>query len=136
ASAVVWRVDGSDADLFASDCDPSAASSFPVPRAFVDLARDVVCHSDPERFALLYAMLLRLKSNRHALDDEADPLVRRLQGLAKSVRRDIHKMHAFVRLRELDGRFVACFEPEHHIVRRAAGLLVNRFANMNLSILT
>ena len=33
-----------------------AAPSFPVPRAFVDLARkDVICHSDPERFALLYA---------------------------------------------------------------------------------
>src|SRR5205085_6424516 len=110
ASAVVWRVDGSDADLFASDCDPSAASSFPVPRAFVDLARDVVCHSDPERFALLYGLLLRLKSERHVLDDEADPRVRRAQELAKAVRRDIHKMHAFVRFREIDDRFVAFFE--------------------------
>src|SRR4029078_12453568 len=107
ASAVVWQVEGGDTDLFGADAQAPAGSSFPVPREFVNLARNVVCHSDPERFALLYAMLLRLKTNRAALDDEADPLVRRLQHLAKAVRRDIHKMHAFVRFREIDDRFVA-----------------------------
>jgi DNA polymerase len=50
-------------------------------------------------------------------------------------------MHAFVRFREVDAvgskaRFVAFFEPEHHIVRRAAGFFVRRFANMCWSILT
>ena len=136
ASAVVWSVEGGEADLFASESQQLTAPSFPVPRPFVDLARDVICHSEHERFALLYAMLLRLKANRNALDDEADPLVRRLQDLARAVQRDIHKMHAFVRFRELDGRFVAFFEPEHHIVRRAASFFVNRFTNMRWSILT
>ena len=136
ASAVVWQVAGGEPDLFGTDVNPSPAASFPVPRAFVDLARDVVCHSNPERFAMLYAMLLRLKSDRHAVEDEADPLVRRLQDFAKGVRRDIHKMHAFVRFREFDGRYVAFFEPEHHIVRRAASFFVDRFANMRWSILT
>jgi probable DNA metabolism protein len=136
ASAVVWQVEGADSDLFGSEAVQPIAASFPVPRAFVDLAKNVVCHSDPERFALLYAMLLRLKSDRNALEDAADPLVRRLGDLAKAVRRDIHKMHAFVRFREIDGRFVAFFEPEHHIVRRAASFFVNRFTNMRWSILT
>ena len=140
ADAVVWRVEGDAADLFATDIAQAAASSFPVPRAFVDLARDAVYHSDPERFALLYAMLLRLKADRHAIEDEADPMVRRLHDLAKAVRRDVHKMHAFVRFRELpdeaSSRFVAYFEPEHHIVRRAASFFVNRFTNMRWSILT
>ena len=141
ASAVVWQVEGGDADLFGSDAPPARAPSFPVPRPFIELARTVICHSDPERFALLYAMLLRLKTNKRALDDAADALVRRLQDLAKAVRRDIHKMHAFVRFREIpdpDGstRFVAYFEPEHHIVRRAASFFVNRFTNMRWSILT
>jgi len=141
ASAVVWQVEGEDADLFGFDAAQTAALSFPVPRAFVQLAKDVVCHSDPERFALLYALLLRLKTNRQALDDEADPLVRRLQALAKEVRRDVHKMHAFVRFREIDGpedkgRFVAFFEPDHHIVRKASSFFVNRFTNMRWSILT
>lgn len=141
ASAVVWQVEGGDADLFGSDAVQPVAASFPVPRTFVELARSVICHSDPERFALLYAMLLRLKTNKRALDDAADPLLRRLQDLAKAVRRDIHKMHAFVRFREIanaDGSstFVAFFEPEHHIVRRAASFFVNRFTNMRWSILT
>ena len=136
ASAVAWQVDGETEDLFGSEVQQPAAPSFPVPRAFVDLARDAVCHSDPERFALLYAALLRLKGDRHLLDDAADPSVRRVSDLAKAVRRDIHKMHAFVRFREVDGRFVAFFEPEHHIVRRAASFFVNRFTNMRWSILT
>jgi DNA polymerase len=136
ASAVVWQVEGEPADLFASEAAQPAAPGFPVPRPFVGLAKTVVCHSDPERFALLYAMLLRLKSDRHAIDDQADPLVRRLHDLAKAVRRDVHKMHAFVRFRELDDRFVAYFEPEHHIVRRASSFFVNRFTNMRWSILT
>ena len=33
-------------------------------------------------------------------------------------------------------RFVAFFEPEHHIVRRRASFFVNRFTNMRWSILT
>ena len=134
--AVVWQVEGGEQDLFGAEDPQPRAASFPVPRSFVALAQDVVCHSDPERFALLYATLLRLKGNRHALEDEADPLSRKLHQLAKAVRRDIHKMHAFVRFREIDGRFVAFFEPEHHIVRRAASFFVDRFTNMHWSILT
>src|SRR6476469_3677330 len=71
ASAVVWEVEGGDADLFGSAAAQPVAASFPVPRAFVDLARAVICHSDRERFALLYAMLLRLKTNKRALDAAA-----------------------------------------------------------------
>lgn len=134
--AIVWQVEGADAELFGTDSRAGEAPSFAVPRGFVEIARDVLCHSDPERFSLLYAMLLRLRDDRRALEDEADPLVRRLQVLAKEVRRDIHKMHAFVRFREVDGRFVAFFEPEHHIVRRSASFFVNRFTNMRWSILT
>jgi DNA polymerase len=136
AEAVVWQIEGEAQDLFGAEAPSAVVPSFQVPREFVDLARDVVCHSNAERFALLYAMLLRLRADRNAIDDEADPLVRRLNDLARGVRRDIHKMHAFVRFREIDGQFVAFFEPEHHILRRAASFFVNRFANMHWSILT
>lgn len=141
---VVWTVEGGEPDLFGAGAPRAGAAkapSFSVPRQFVDLARAVVCHSDPERFALLYTMLRRLRQNRRALEDRADPLVDRLERLAKEVRRDAHKMHAFVRFREVaepDGttRFVAWFEPDHHIVRREAGFFVRRFANMRWAILT
>ena len=133
--AVHWEVQGSS-DLFGSlpeALPPSAGASFAVPRSFVDLARSAICHSDPERFALLYQLLLNLRANRNAMEDRADPLLHRIERMAKEVRRDAHKMHAFVRFREVadpegGNRFVAWFEPDHHIVRR--------FANMAWSILT
>ncbi|RYE77907.1 MAG: DUF4130 domain-containing protein, partial [Hyphomicrobiales bacterium] len=111
-----------------------------VPRAFVDLARSAALHRDPQRFALLYTLLIRLRTQPKLMEDRADPLLRRLDQLAKQVRRDIHKMRAFLRFREIDDdgqpRYVAWFEPEHHIVRHNAGFFVDRFAGMRWSILT
>jgi uracil-DNA glycosylase len=144
---VIWQVAGHAADLFAEqppDANPPPPAtpdpSFRVPRAFVDLARDVVLHADRERFAALYTMLVRLIDQPRLIDDRADPLRRRLDEMAKAVRRDIHKMRAFLRFREVadDGaeRFVAWFEPEHHIVRANAAFFVNRFNTMRWSILT
>ena len=56
------------------------------------------------------------------------------------MRRDVHKMRAFLRFREVQNgegeRFVAWFEPEHHIVRANASFFIDRFANMRWSILT
>jgi len=138
---IVWQT-GDEGDLFAADEPPPATDGamFSVPRAFVELAETAILHSDPERFALLYALLVQLRGRPASLDDRADPLVRRVEALAKAVRRDMHKMRAFVRFRELadaDGaRFIAWFEPEHHIVRANAGFFVRRFASMRWSILT
>src|SRR5205085_11277712 len=137
-----WIVGEAGGDLFGGEDAPlpSGGAAFAVPRAFLTLAETAICHSDPERFALLYALLLRIRSTPGALEDEADPLIRRLQTMAKAVRRDIHKMHAFVRFREVEtdgeSRFVAWFEPEHHIVRAAAPFFARRFASMLWSILT
>jgi uracil-DNA glycosylase len=139
AADVVWQV-GESRSLFGEAPSPTAAPPFAVPRAFVELARSAICHSDPERFAILYALLLRVRADPKALDDQADPLVRRAEALAKEVRRDVHKMHAFVRFREVQARegerLVAWFEPDHHIVRAAAPFFARRFANMAWSILT
>jgi DNA polymerase len=140
AEQVDWQIGAGQPSLFGAAHTPKMAPPFPVPRAFVELARSAICHSDPERFSLLYAFLLRIRANPKALEDQADPLVRRIETLAKDVRRDIHKMHAFVRFREVamaEGeRFVAWFEPDHHIVRAAAPFFAARFANMAWSILT
>ncbi len=139
---IIWQVGEAGGDLFAEATTPPASVSvaFSVPRAFVDLARDVVLHSDAERFALLYTLLARLRSEPGLIEDRADPLIRRLDHLAGQVRRDIHKMRAFLRFREVadvEGpRFVAWFEPEHHIVRTNAAFFIDRFAAMRWSILT
>jgi DNA polymerase len=141
---VSWQVGDAATDLFASadttPPPPADAPAFSVPRGFVGLAEELLLHSDPQRFAYAHALLAKLRDNPKALEDRADPLVRRCEDLAKAVRRDIHKMRAFVRFRsvvEEDGeRFVAWFEPEHHIVRHNAGFFVRRFATMRWSILT
>ena len=84
--AVVWQVDGRNADLFSVESEQPQGASFAVPRSFISLAKSVVCHSDPERFALLYAMLWKLRSNRTAMEDRADPLLHRLERLARAWR--------------------------------------------------
>ncbi len=138
---VSWQVGNAANDLFAAPSPlPAGGAAFSVPRAFLTLAESAICHSDPERFALLYALLLRLRERPELIADSADPLVQRLERMAKAVRRDVHKMRAFLRFREVETRegprFVAWFEPEHHIVRHNGGFFVRRFANMAWSILT
>jgi len=115
-----------------------------VPPAFLDLARNVACHADPRRWALLYRLLWRVavQGQRMLLEIASDPDVAKARAMEKNVRREIHKMHAFVRFRKtaeaIDGRerFVAWFEPEHHIVAAAAPFFRKRFANMDWSIFT
>lgn len=139
---VVWQVGEAASDLFGTPGSvvTPPLGSFSVPRPFVDLARKAILHTDPERFALLHTLLVRLRAQPRLMDDQADPLVRKLENFAKAVRRDIHKMRAFVRFRELQEgeatRYVAWFEPEFHIVRANAGFFVDRFASMRWSILT
>ncbi len=51
--------------------------------------------------------------------------------MEQEVRRDAHKMHAFVRFRRIedaDGeRYVAWYRPDHHIVAMTADFFVDRF---------
>ena len=140
--SVSWSAAG-ESDLFGGGRgEADAAPPVGLPRALGELIRLVVCHSDRERYALLYAAVWRvLNGERALLDVQSDPLVHRLEGMAKSVRRDLHKMHAFVRFREThdpDGteRFVSWFEPEHFIIEATAGFFVERFRSLFWSILT
>lgn len=143
AEEIDWCVAGQAASLLPFDELPTVdlARPFSVPRAFLEMADSAILHRDGERFALLYNLLLRVRQRPSRMEDRADPLVRRVEALARGVRRDIHKMRAFVRFREVEedggtSRFVAWFEPDHHIVRANAGFFVRRFASMRWSILT
>ena len=144
---VAWLEPGACPSLFAAEdalpCPPPDAPAIRVSRAFLELARNAALHSEPERHALLYRLLWRMQAHRRLMEDAADPDVRRLADLARAVRRDKHKMRAFVRFRLVEGkgrgeeeRYVAWFEPSHHILRANAAFFVNRFTNMGWSILT
>lgn len=141
---VVWSVRQTE-DLFAEPDLPippaAPGASFNVARPLVDLAQQVIQAADPERFALLYRLIWRAHAGeKHIAEDVADADVARASRLAQAVRRDIHKMHAFVRFREVPTetgtRFAAWFEPTHYTLEAGAPFFMRRFATMRWSILT
>ncbi|WP_234730281.1 UdgX family uracil-DNA binding protein [Acidocella facilis] len=134
---VLWET---GASLFGA-APPQDGPAFSLPRAAAELIGLVICHRDPARHALLYEMIWRLRHGEpHLLEMRHDKLTHRLEMLAKAVRRDLHKMHAFVRFRRVEDaqgeRFLAWFEPDHHILEATSGFFVNRFRSLVWSILT
>jgi probable DNA metabolism protein len=79
----------------------SATSTLRVPAFFLDLCRRVILHRDSGRFGLLYRLLWRLAHEPGLRHDPLD--VDRIQAeqMARAVRRDMHKMTAFVRFRTM-----------------------------------
>jgi hypothetical protein len=137
-SEVTWSVQGHEPELFEL---PAATlpleaqhSTFNVPAKFVELAQSAILHRDPERFAILYRLLWRLRRNHELLSLATDPEMSRAQTMAKAVHRDQHRMEASVRFREIGreqkARFIAWFEPEHHIVEATSPFFARRFADM------
>ena len=121
--------------------DGQASKPFRVPKEFLSLAEEVGFHRDAERWNLLYRVLWRLthaepELMRLSTDDD----IYRLTQMEKSVRRDAHKMKAFVRFREVihdgESHFVAWHNPDHLIVRKVAPFFSRRFKAMNWTILT
>lgn len=140
---VLWNFGEAAPQLF--DAAPLAAADAPpikVPASFVALADTVVWHSDPERFARLYALLWRLPHSPGLMADRGDPQLARLRSLEKNVQRCMHKMKAFLRFRDIGPpglprrRFAAWFEPTHHTVEPTAPFFARRFADMDWIIAT
>jgi DNA polymerase len=114
-----------------------------LPRPVAELIAGVVPHRDPERYGLLYDVIWRVTHGQRALLDVAsDPVVHRLELMRKAVKRDIHKMHAYVRLRQIETapgeaeRYAAWFEPDHFILEAATPFFVERFRAMLWTIVT
>ncbi len=155
-SGVSWHCSDTRAqDLFAGSADALPADAPPthnapavsVPPDFMALLQSVILHRDPGRFDLMYRLLWRMVHEPSLRHDPLDA-DRVLAGqMAQAVRRDMHKMKAFVRFRTVqDDTFrthpeggplhVAWFEPEHHIVEAIAPFFTRRFTQMRWAILT
>ncbi|EJM99329.1 UdgX family uracil-DNA binding protein [Phyllobacterium sp. YR531] len=139
------RDSGSLLDTLPTTRSHSAVKVITVPKEFVPLAEKVICHSNPQRFDLLYRLLWRLQSEKKLLEILSDEDVVLAHKMEKSVRRDSHKMKAFVRFKEipepdqLSGarrKFWAWFEPDHFIVERVAPFFQRRFTDMDWIIAT
>ncbi len=115
----------------------------PVPyvsKAFLERAKLAALHREPSRWNLLYRLLWRLQSNRELMRVEVDADVSAMLRLVQQIKRDEHKMHAFVRFRkivdEAGEQFISWYEPAHRILPLAAPFFAERFAIMRWSILT
>ena len=117
------------------------AKTFHVPKEFLASAKTAALIRSGDQWPLLYRLLWRLTHGEpKLLKISMDADVRALQEMEKAIRRDLHKMHAFVRFREVATErgawFVAWFEPQHFIVNAGAKFFTDRFASMRWSILT
>jgi uracil-DNA glycosylase len=66
--------------------EPSSPSDLTVPRAFIELARAVAPHRDPERWGLLYSVLFRLaQGDKDLMLRRDEPDLERLKRLAEEV---------------------------------------------------
>lgn len=140
---VLWQRGERVADLFAqATAQGATAPSLTLPREAVAAMEGALCHSDPQRFARAYDIVLRLAQGRLRWGDRSDPALHKLLMQEKAVRRDIHKMHAFVRFREVGApdaprrAFAAWFEPDHPITEAATPFFANRFGDMDWIIAT
>ena len=71
-------------DLLGGAPPPGGTSTFSVPAGYVRLAEAVVCHNDPERFALLYDLLWRITHGERELLSIATSAAPLLSACAKA----------------------------------------------------
>jgi probable DNA metabolism protein len=147
---VLWSDARAESDLLPGVCDTPPDRMAPgvarVPASFVAIAETVSLHRDPGRWPLLYRLLWRLtRGEPNLLHITVDDDVSRLNSMERSVRRDIHKAHAFVRFRSVRGddgtgqlseQMVAFHRPDHLIVPAIGPWFAKRFGPMRWTILT
>ncbi|HEY0596955.1 UdgX family uracil-DNA binding protein [Sphingopyxis sp.] len=139
---VSWRGSEEGASLFGEEAVPASTGAVSLPRELLEMAERVICHRDAEVPSRLYRIIWRAARDRQLLARTTDDDVVWLRGADKAIRRDVHKMHAFVRFRRLGedaaGResFAAWFEPSHHILRLTAPFFQRRFTGMDWAIIT
>ena len=154
---VQWRVaDSAERDLFEEAGEPAApptsstaqvSTDVPIrlPAFFAPLFGRAALHADPSRHAVLYRLAWRLGRESALRHDPLDADRLRAEQWAREVRREMHKMTAFVRFRPVAAlaqsagdpvNHIAWFEPAHPIVRATAPFFVRRFAQLRWAILT
>jgi len=106
ADEIRWH--GTASELTERAARPDAASTSPtrselrLPRPLMSLLQNLACFRHDSRWELMYRLTWRvLYENPHLLADPADPDIANALSMDRAVRRDIHKMHAFVRFREI-----------------------------------
>lgn len=146
--AVDWQIGTRFEEATAAWSPPASLSG--LDPAFLQTCAAVLLHAAPDRHLRIHRMVERLLRQPAAWQDVLHPEHRRLLALERQVRRERHKMKAFVRFTKVPGpegagaaddpqahcEYVAWFEPTHYVVQSLGDFFRRRFAAMRWSILT
>lgn len=119
----------------------AAQPAMSMPRSLLRMLEAAACYRATDRWALLYRIVWRWHHGDRSVWSAADEDGRRLHSMIKTVGREAHKMHAFLRFRERpeaagDPRFVAWFEPLHDVLPQAAAHFARRMGYTSWLIAT
>ncbi|QFT57729.1 Uracil DNA glycosylase superfamily protein [Sulfitobacter sp. THAF37] len=143
AERVIWTMEDTAPGLFEETaCPLPAPKPITVPKAFPPLAKLLCASRADGAVDLAYRLLLRCQDTPRLLTNRADAQVARAEELGKNIRRDMHKMKAFVRFRDVTPKganrrkFLSWFEPDHRIEELMTGFFARRFGDMDWIIVT
>ena len=105
-----------------------------IPREMLKMLETAACFRAPDRYAFLYKIVWRWQLGQHDVLSPSDEDGARLNAMVKTIRREQHKMHAYLRFRERPQasgapQFVAWFEPEHDVLPQVAGHFSRRMGH-------
>lgn len=127
---------------FGEDWEDRIVNDTPkIPREYFEKAYVVSAFRDDSTWDLLYRIAWRiLHEQKQLLKIPLDSDIQELESRYRLVMRDVHKMKAFVRFKEIKQEnkvvYMAWHRPDHRIVRLAAPFFKDRFNGMNWVIMT
>lgn len=135
---------GTSNALLPSPSSSRASASLSVNRHLISTLQTAACYRCADRWPFLYKVLWRWHHGEKVVLSPADADGKRLQAMVKTIRREIHKMNAFVRFREYADaalynnapRFVAWFEPSHDVLPPVAKHFAKRMGQTPWMIAT
>ncbi len=121
--------------------DKEVTATLNLPRDYFQRAQVVSAYRDDSTWDLLYRIAYRiLHGEKDLLNITLDDDIKEFESRHRLVMRDIHKMKAFVRFKEVQQEektiYMAWHRPDHRIVRLAAPFFKDRFNGMNWVIMT
>lgn len=123
---VAWRLD--DAPVVDVDLPPAPAMfRLRVSERFLELSSRAIWHSSPQRFALLYDLLWRLRLAPKLASDTSDPTVAALIDMEQAVERQKMILRKQLRFESCAGALVAQVAPKHPVLEAMAPSLAQRY---------
>lgn len=143
---IQWQAQSADGDLFGGepplkDVSERSVSAMRVSKELLEMLELAACYRAKDRWSFLYRILWRWQAGDRTVLSPADEDGQRLHVMIKTVRREVHKMNAFLRFRERAAelgapQFVAWFEPLHDVLPRVSRHFAKRMGYASWLIAT